>query len=86
MKRAIINKNKAKIIKNLHNDFEIFASKKYPQILKIKESFKKNGAENSVMAGAGLYVVGFFNNKKKAVFAYNKLRIKYKSAILTHTK
>ncbi len=86
MKKAFLKKNIKNIIKNLHNDFETFAIKKYPEILKIKTDLKNNGAENSLMTGAGLYIVGYFRNKKTAVLAYNKLRIKYKSAILTHTK
>ena len=86
MKKAFLKKNIKNIIKNLHNDFEIFAIKKYPEILKIKTDLKNNKAESSLMTGAGLYIVGYFRNKKAAVLAYNKLRIKYKSAILTHTK
>lgn len=86
MKKAFLKKNVKNIIKNLHNDFEPLAIKKYPEILKIKEDFKEHNAENSLMTGAGLYVVGFFKNKKSATIAYNKLRIKYASAILTHTK
>ncbi len=86
MKKAVLKQNKNNIIKNLHNDFETCSLKKYPEILKIKEDFKKSGALNSIMTGAGLYVVGFFINKDAATKAYNKLRIKYKSAILTNTK
>ena len=86
MKKAVLKQNKNDIIKNLHNDFETYSLKKYPEILKIKEDFKKSGALNSVMTGAGLYIVGFFDKKEMAKSAYNKLRIKYKSAILTHTK
>ena len=86
MKNAFIRNNVKNIIKNLHNDFEALAIKKYPEILRIKGDFKKHGAKNSLMTGAGLYIVGYFRNKKTAVLAYNKLRIKYKSAILTHTK
>lgn len=86
MKNAFLKNNVTNIIKNLHNDFETLAINKYPEILKIKTDLKNNGVENSLMTGAGLYIVGFFKNKKKATVAYNKLRIKYKSAILTHTK
>lgn len=86
MKAAILNRNKQNIINNLHNDFETYSLKKYPEILKIKDDFKKNGALNSIMTGAGLYVIGFFDKKDMAKKAYNKLRMKYKSTILTHTK
>lgn len=86
IKKAFLKKNIKNIIKNLHNDFETFAIKKYPEILKIKTDLRNNGAENSLMTGAGLYIVGYFRNKKTAVLAYNKLKDRYKSAILTHTK
>lgn len=86
MKKAFLNNNVENIIKNLHNDFETLAIKKYPEIIKIKDDLKKHNADKSLMTGAGLYVVGFFKNKKSAAIAYNKLRIKYKSAILTYTK
>lgn len=86
LKKAFLKNNVKNIIKNLHNDFETFAIKKYPEILKIKDDFKKYGAENSLMTGAGLYIVGYFRNKKTATVAYNKLKDRYKSAILTHTK
>lgn len=86
MKKAFIKNNVKNIIKNLHNDFETLAINKYPEILKIKTDFKNNNAENSLMTGAGLYIVGYFRNKKTATTAYNKLKDKYKSVILTHTK
>jgi len=85
LKQAIANRDKLSIINSLHNDFESFAQKKYPEILKIKKDFKENGALNSIMTGAGLYVVGFFDKKQTAEKAYNILRKSYKSAILSHT-
>ena len=86
LKRAVLNKDKKAIIKNLHNDFETFTLMKYPELSKIKNDLIINGSLNAIMTGAGLYIVGFFDKKETAKKAYNKLRIKYKSAILTSTK
>jgi len=86
IKKAILKKDIAVIIDNLHNDFESLAQKKYPEILKIKKDLVNNGAVSSLMAGAGLYIIGFFGNKEKAKNAYNKLKESYNSVIFSSTK
>ena len=84
-KKAVVKRDAVEIINNLHNDFESLAQKKYPEILKIKRALITNGALNTIMTGAGLYIVGFFNKKQDAEKAYNNLKVIYKSAILNNT-
>ncbi|MEX1052254.1 MAG: 4-(cytidine 5'-diphospho)-2-C-methyl-D-erythritol kinase [Patescibacteria group bacterium] len=86
IKKAILNNDKKAVIKNLHNDFETYALKKYPDLIKIKQDLLYNGALNAIMTGAGLYIVGYFDKKKTAEQAYKSLRKKYTNAILTNTK
>lgn len=47
----------------LHNDFEPLIFSHFPQIRKIKEKLLTTGAENAILAGSGLAVVGFFREK-----------------------
>jgi 4-diphosphocytidyl-2-C-methyl-D-erythritol kinase len=86
LKKAILKNDVLGIVKNLHNDFELFALKKYPEIIKIKNDLIKNKALSSIMTGAGLYVVGFFDNKVEAKNAYNRLMGSYKSVIFSNAK
>lgn len=86
LKKAVLKKDKKTIIKSLHNDFETFTLKKYPELSKIKNDLIRNGSLNAIMTGAGLYIVGYFDKKETAKKAYNSLRKSYKSIIFTHTK
>jgi len=86
LKRAIIKKNKKSIIKNLHNDFESLALLKYPYLKKIKDDLIKQGASNTIMAGAGLSIVGFFLSKKESLTAFRQLKVIYKNILWSHTK
>lgn len=85
LKKALIKKDKKLIVQNLHNDFETFALKKYPELNKIKADLIKSKAVNATMTGAGLYVIGYFDKKEIAKKAYDKLKNSYKSVIFTHT-
>lgn len=60
LKAAILKRDKMGILDNLTNDFEPLVSSKFPIVSELKEAMTKNGALASIMAGAGLSVVGFF--------------------------
>jgi 4-diphosphocytidyl-2-C-methyl-D-erythritol kinase len=83
--QGLKDKNKKEIIANLHNDFELLMAEQFPVIKKIKTDFKKSGALNSLMAGAGLAVVGFFENKNLAEKAIKLLGEKYKKVFIIKT-
>lgn len=72
-------------MKNLTNDFEGVAFKYYPIVKKIKKDLLDAGAMGSLMAGAGLSVLGFFDTKVNANLAKEKLLTKYKQIYLTKT-
>lgn len=86
IKKSIIKKDKKGIIHNLFNDFESLAVKEFPVISIIKKDLVKEGALNTLLAGSGLSVVGFFNSKLDAVTALNKLKMKYKAIFYAETK
>lgn len=86
MKKAIKENNKIEIIKNLFNDFEELAIKKFEEILKIKNDFKKAGALNTILLGSGLGVAGFFDSKKKQNEAITILERSYSNIIKSSTR
>jgi 4-diphosphocytidyl-2-C-methyl-D-erythritol kinase len=49
----------------LKNDFEIFAFKKYPEIVNIKDQLYVAGAVYASLSGSGSTVYGFFPKQKK---------------------
>lgn len=85
LKRAILDKDRNKILQNLFNDFEKLAAQTFPIVKKIKKELVNVGAGAALMAGAGLSIVGFYNSKKDAKYAFNNLKLKYKNIILTRT-
>jgi len=85
LKEAIKNRDRKEILNNLFNDFEGLAIKTFPVVADIKNNLIKAGADVTLMAGAGLSVVGFFNSKEIAKNALDKMKLKYKKIILTKT-
>jgi 4-diphosphocytidyl-2-C-methyl-D-erythritol kinase len=86
LKEVILEKNKSEdILKNLNNDFESSVSRFYPVIKRIKKDLVKFGSAAEIMAGAGLAVVGFFENKEKAQKAKGKLEGKYQKVLIAKT-
>src|SRR3989344_1086339 len=83
LKEAISQDNRKDILKNLHNDFENSVISFYPVVGNIKNDLLKVGASAALMAGSGLSVAGFFDNREKATLAKNKLEGKYKQIIIT---
>jgi len=86
IKQAILLKNKKDIIKNLHNDFESLAINCCPKITDIKNDLTGNGALNTMLAGSGLSIVGFFDSENKAIKAFKNLKVKYKNIFYASTK
>ncbi len=76
---------KKEIIKNLFNDFEALAIKKFGELKVIKNDLKKNGASNSMLLGSGLGMAGFFENKRNRDQAFNELSKKYGNIFKTDT-
>ena len=80
--QAINNQDLLKIGQNLHNDFELWTSKKYPLIKKIKEQILSSGALGSLMSGKGSAVFGIFNDFRKAKFIKDLLKKDFKTTFL----
>jgi|SRR3972149_8955867 len=83
LKLAIQQKNKEAFLDNLFNDFEDSVILHFPIVKKIKHDLKEAGALQTLMAGAGLSVVGFFSTQKEAESTKQKLKNKYKQVIIT---
>lgn len=86
LKKAIQSHNRATILKNLHNDFEKSVSDHFPVIDQMKNDLARFGAQTSLLAGAGLAVVGFFDNQKSAQKAKEKLAGEYKQILISHLR
>lgn len=86
MIKAIKEKDKKGIINALYNDFELLMIKYFPVVKKIKDDLKKAGALNSLIAGSGLSVVGFFENKMEAEKANQLLKNKGWQSYLVRTR
>ncbi|PJC31758.1 4-(cytidine 5'-diphospho)-2-C-methyl-D-erythritol kinase [Candidatus Roizmanbacteria bacterium CG_4_9_14_0_2_um_filter_36_12] len=86
IKQAIKFGNKKEILENLHNDFEPLAVKCCPKITSIKSDLINNDALDTLLAGSGFSIVGFFDSKNEAVNAFNNLKVKYKNIFYASTK
>ncbi len=86
LKQNIINKDKKEIFNSLHNDFEDFINKQYPDLKNIKKDLSRSGSIKELVAGSGLTVVGFYLSKQKSLTAMKNLQMKYKNIIWTYTK
>ena len=69
-----------KYLKNLNNDLETIAFKKYPKLQKIK-SFLLSMSNNTFvrMSGSGSSIVAYFHSKKACNKAHKKFKKKYNS-------
>lgn len=85
LKKAIQTESKSKIINNLFNDFEEFAGSIFPVVTRIKKDLIREGALQGVMTGAGLSMIGFFENKDKTEKAFHRLKNKYKQVLISKT-
>lgn len=83
LKKFIAKNDRIEILKNISNDFEKSVSLYHPVVDEVKNDLIKAGAEASIMAGAGLSVVGFFENKKNAEVCKDLLKDKYKQVIVS---
>ncbi|MDO8486702.1 MAG: 4-(cytidine 5'-diphospho)-2-C-methyl-D-erythritol kinase [Candidatus Curtissbacteria bacterium] len=77
-KKAIVEGDREQFLANLHNDLEESIWQFSSQIDRMKRDLEALGARRSIMAGAGLSVVGFFDTKAKADRVREKLAEKYK--------
>jgi len=86
IKQAIILKNKKDIMENLHNDFELLAINYCLKITNIKKDLIDMGALNTLLAGSGYSMAGFFDSKDQAIAAFENLKVKYKNIFYASTK
>jgi len=80
-----LKKDKIGILSNLSNDFEKDVSSYFPVIDEMKGNLNRLGALSAIMAGAGLSVVGFFDSKKKAEIAKQRLNGAYRKIYVSRT-
>lgn len=66
-------KNPEEVSKILWNDLEEVVSKKFPQILRMKEILHSVGAEGALMTGSGPTVFGLFSKEGGAKEAFRKV-------------
>ncbi len=66
-------KSPKEVSKILWNDLEEVVSKKFPQVLKMKEILYSVGAEGALMTGSGPTVFGIFSKEGGADEAYRKI-------------
>lgn len=83
LKKNIGKNDRIGILKSLSNDFEASVVSHYPVVDEMKSDLTKSGAEATIMAGAGLSVVGFFKNRQEAELGRKKLIGKYKTIIVS---
>ena len=66
-------KTPEEVSKILWNDLEEVVSKKFPQVLRMKEMLYSVGAEGALMTGSGPTVFGIFSKEKGAKEAFRKV-------------
>lgn len=62
------------IAEKMENVLETVTVKKYPEIDKIKQFMKENGALNAIMSGSGPTVFGLYDDMEAAKAAYDGLK------------
>ena len=70
----------AKYLKNLNNDLEKIAFKKYPKLKNIK--FFLSNTPNNIfvrMSGSGSSIIAYFDSKRKCSIAYSQFKRKFSS-------
>ena len=70
----------AKYLKNLNNDLEKIAFKKYPKLKNIK--FFLSNTPNNIfvrMSGSGSSIIAYFDSKRKCSIAYSQFKRKFNS-------
>ncbi|QNU67002.1 4-(cytidine 5'-diphospho)-2-C-methyl-D-erythritol kinase [Ruminiclostridium herbifermentans] len=82
---AIQNRDISFIAQNMRNVLESVTVIKHPIIKKIKKNLLEEGAIGSMMSGSGPSVFGIFDDKNKAISAYNKIKKSKNECILTFT-
>jgi 4-diphosphocytidyl-2C-methyl-D-erythritol kinase len=63
---ALENNNRKSIAASIHNDFEQFVFKAYPQLKALKEKLLAAGCMNAVLSGSGSTVVGIAESAEHA--------------------
>ena len=82
--RDALNVNNEKLLREmLLNDFEEVLTSEFPQIIQIKEHFRKEGSIAESISGSGSAVFGIFQNDNLAEEAYNNLSNKYDKVYLS---
>jgi 4-diphosphocytidyl-2-C-methyl-D-erythritol kinase len=73
--------NPSKLASLVQNDFEESVFKTYPEIARLKEKLKENGAVFSLMSGSGSSVFGFFEDEQKALDAISTFPKNYQTSL-----
>ncbi len=85
MRRAILEKNVAKIGKNLLNHLETVSIKQHPVIAQIKDELLACGASAVLMSGSGPTVFGLLPGPTVAGRIIRRLRSRYAGVWITRT-
>ena len=81
-KKHLLSNEPIDILNTLYNDFERDIAFYFPVVHQIKHNLISLGAKTSIMAGAGLSVVGFFNEKNLAEEALKQVQIRYRKTFI----
>jgi|GEM_PF-440174 4-diphosphocytidyl-2C-methyl-D-erythritol kinase len=61
LKNALAKNDRAGVINNIHNDFELSVFKRFPELERIKKKLLNLGCANAVMSGSGSTIIGILN-------------------------
>lgn len=85
LKEAIKEKDSTAILENLHNDFWPMVGKAFPEVSTVEKEIRSVGAAQTLLAGSGLSMAGFFLSEGAAQEAHAKLSKKNRQVFLTTT-
>ena len=83
--KALENKDRGYLLKNMFNLLEQSTFKLYPEVEKIKRDLNKLGAEYTLMSGSGPTVFAVFNDYQEAFSFKEKIRNFYTHVYLAYT-
>jgi 4-diphosphocytidyl-2-C-methyl-D-erythritol kinase len=73
MREAFAKNDRAGVIHNIHNDFELSVFQRYPKLEQIKYKLIENGCETAAMSGSGSTVIGILQSYKDFDRIKNKI-------------
>jgi 4-diphosphocytidyl-2-C-methyl-D-erythritol kinase len=84
MREALAANDRAGVVRNIHNDFELSVFGRYPKLEQIKYKLIENGCDGAAMSGSGSTMIGVLQSRKD--FERIKSKIGYPCILVSSSR